>query len=96
MFPKVRDYLRGQDDIEADTMCSLSNYWQLLSQRASGLPSQEMSKTSSFHQNWPDVAIRVQPPRQAAHKRPLDERVHKEPSQLQVKAPAPAPAPAPV
>lgn len=32
----VRDYLRGQDDIEADTMCTLSNYWQLLSQRASG------------------------------------------------------------
>lgn len=32
----VRDYLRGQDDIEVDTMCSLSNYWQLLSQRASG------------------------------------------------------------
>jgi len=32
----VRDYLRGQDDIEADTMCTLSNYWKLLSQRASG------------------------------------------------------------
>jgi len=32
----VREYLRGQDDIEADTMCTLSNYWQLLSQRASG------------------------------------------------------------
>ena len=32
----VRDYLRGQDDVEADTMCTLSNYWQLLSQRASG------------------------------------------------------------
>jgi len=32
----VRDYLRGQDDIEADTMCTLSNYWQLLGQRASG------------------------------------------------------------
>ena len=24
------------DDVEADTMCTLSNYWQLLSQRASG------------------------------------------------------------
>merc|ERR1719410_2706259 len=32
----VRDFLRGQDDVEADTMCTLSNYWQLLSQRASG------------------------------------------------------------
>lgn len=32
----VREYLRGQDDVEADTMCTLSNYWQLLSQRASG------------------------------------------------------------
>lgn len=32
----VRDYLRGQDDVEADTMCTLSNYWQLLAQRASG------------------------------------------------------------
>ena len=32
----MRDYLRGQDDVEADTMCTLSNYWQLLSQRASG------------------------------------------------------------
>ena len=32
----VRDYLRGMDDVEADTMCTLSNYWQLLSQRASG------------------------------------------------------------
>lgn len=32
----VRDYLRGQDDVEADTMCTLSNYWTLLSQRASG------------------------------------------------------------
>jgi len=32
----VREYLRGQDDVEADTGCTLSNYWQLLSQRASG------------------------------------------------------------
>jgi len=32
----VREYLRGQDDVEADTSCTLSNYWQLLSQRASG------------------------------------------------------------
>ena len=32
----VRDYLRGQDDIEADTMCTLSNYWQLLSQVRTG------------------------------------------------------------
>ena len=32
----MRDYLRGQDDVEADTMCTLSNYWTLLSQRASG------------------------------------------------------------
>ena len=32
----VRDYLRGLEDVEADTMCTLSNYWTLLSQRASG------------------------------------------------------------
>jgi len=32
----VRQYLRGLDDVEADTMCTLSNYWKLLSQRASG------------------------------------------------------------
>jgi len=32
----VRKYLREQDDVEADTMCTLSNYWRLLSQRASG------------------------------------------------------------
>jgi len=32
----VRDYLRGQDDIEADTKTILGNYWHLLSQRASG------------------------------------------------------------
>ena len=32
----VRDYLKGLDDVEADTMCTLSKYWTLLSQRASG------------------------------------------------------------
>eukprot|EP00088_Acartia_fossae_P005017 TRINITY_DN12194_c0_g1_i2.p1 TRINITY_DN12194_c0_g1~~TRINITY_DN12194_c0_g1_i2.p1 ORF type:complete len:647 (-),score=161.02 TRINITY_DN12194_c0_g1_i2:122-2062(-) len=32
----VREYLRGQDDVEVDTSCTLSNYWRLLSQRASG------------------------------------------------------------
>jgi len=32
----VRQYLRGLDDVEANTMCTLTNYWKLLSQRASG------------------------------------------------------------
>ena len=32
----VRDYLKGLDDVEADTMCTLSKYWTLLSQRAFG------------------------------------------------------------
>ena len=36
MITLVRDYLKGLDDVEADTMCTLSKYWTLLSQRASG------------------------------------------------------------
>jgi len=56
----VREYLRGQDDIEADTMCTLSNYWQLLSQRASGKLHTNAHWTRNFitnHQSYKQNSV---------------------------------------
>ncbi len=34
----VREYLRGQDDVEADTMCTLRNCTKLVSLNSLNLP----------------------------------------------------------
>jgi len=50
----VREYLRGQDDVEADTSCTLSNYWQLLSGRASGKLETNAHWIRQFIRTHPD------------------------------------------